>query len=257
MADYPDELDPFFEKVSDKTILKKITADVKFKESQPLTNNFASTAKKDPSPFMSEIIEQVENRRQYLQDYADAREAFLLEQQANEEEYKSALEAEEKASDERNQQRELNKEEAELISSFERTMRTLKSREENELKLLTQKQKQIQREKELGEAYEKSISEQVRLRELYELSPAGLAEKAARVVLLENEAKRKIARQAEVEIQRVAYNKKKAEELSASVKPTPKRATARKVNLTEGEVDLGDFDQPEYKRYEPPNDDDD
>ena len=134
MADYPDELDPFSEKVSDKSILKKITALVKLKESQPLTNTFASTAKKDPSPFMSEIVEQIENRRQYLQDYADAREAFLLEQQANEEEYESALEAEDRASDARYEERQLNKETAELQSSFDRTQRTEQKRFENELK---------------------------------------------------------------------------------------------------------------------------
>ena len=256
MADYPDELDPFSEKVSDKSILKKITALVKLKESQPLTNTFASTAKKDPSPFMLEIVEQIENRRQYLQDYADAREAFLLEQQANEEEYESALEAKDRASDARYEERQLNKETAELQSSFDRSQRTEQKRFENELKRFDEKKARIQKEKERSEAYEKSISEQIRLRELYELSPAGLAEQAARVVFLENEAKRKIARQAEVEIQRAAYNKKKAEQLRAPVKSTRKRTPAHNTNYTEGEVDLGDFDQPEYKRYEPPSDED-
>jgi len=124
------------EKISDEAILRKVGEDMKSRESQSALNyvaSFVSTAER-PSPFMQEILEQVQNRKQYLQDYADAREAFLLEQQANEEEFRSAMEAEDRASDARNEERQLNKEQGELISSVERRERLQKKLDKEKVK---------------------------------------------------------------------------------------------------------------------------
>ena len=194
------------DKVSDLAIIDKITADIKSKESQAATNytvSFSSTAKKDPSPFMLEIIEQVENRKQYLQDYADAREAFLLEQQANEEEFKSALEAEDEASDARYEERQLNKAQGELSSSFDRRERLQKKldkekikREEEDARIKKLRESKLAKDEEMRQfqkaLFEKSEEGKEKSRKDAELMAAQIKKKMER----DNEIRAEKARRA-------------------------------------------------------------